>query len=149
MLSNMDLLPATPLAIEAACAINLPVLVAALPVVLMIEHLAGTEFEYGTRVSYGVVGCFVPILWFVVGRWIDRRLGLVAPVTRAPSVWPEILFALLVIIAMLAAVAAVSSREWYMGSRLFPLSLSLWSAFGATVLYVRFTRETRRTVPAR
>jgi hypothetical protein len=68
-LANMDLLPATPIAIELAVDINFPVIAPTLPIALAIDFFGGERVKQSRWVTYAVFGLFVPVLWYFVGRW--------------------------------------------------------------------------------
>jgi predicted Co/Zn/Cd cation transporter (cation efflux family) len=143
-LANSDMLRAPPVVIQIALAVNLPAIALALPVALAVHYLGGRRVKHGEGATYSVVGCFVPILWYLVGRWVDRRTGRIPSVMRKPSKVTKACLVLLVILTLLAAAASAGSHLAG-GDRVMRLSVFLWSPFGAAVLYVRMTRETRKT----
>lgn len=142
-LADMDLTPPPPLAMQIAVAVNLPAALPTIPIVLAENWLRGGT---SARLDYVVFGLFVPVLWYFVGRWVDRRVGLATRVTRSPSRIATIGFAFLVVVTIFAAAGLVGGRpQGGHGDRMVRFAAFLWAAFAAVVLYVRITRETRKT----
>jgi hypothetical protein len=62
----------------AASAINFPAALLAIPFGLMAEGWRGT------LIVHGVTACYLLLLWYAMGRWIDQRLIARVPVRAAP-----------------------------------------------------------------
>jgi hypothetical protein len=138
-LANMDMLP-TPTATHLAVAINLPAIAPDLPIFAAIQFFGGERIKQSRWVNYTVFGLFVPVLWYFVGRWVDRRVGLAPIVMRNPSYSAKAGFALLVGLTAFAVITIVGGRN-----KAISTALLCWAVFGAIALYVRITRETRKT----
>ncbi len=62
----------------AASAINFPAALLAIPFGLMAEGWRST------LIVHGVTACYLLLLWYVMGRWIDQRLIARVPVRAVP-----------------------------------------------------------------
>jgi len=140
-LANSDMLPPTPLATQLALAINLPAIAPDLPIFAAIHFFGGERLRQTQWVNYAVFGLFVPVLWYFVGSWVDRRVGLAPIVMRNPSYLAKAGFALLVVLAAFSVIVTVGGR----GNKTISTALLCWTVFGAIALYMRITRETRKT----
>jgi hypothetical protein len=78
-----------PRSIEIAMALNIPAGIAAIPVDLLFEFATG-GFEHASRATWheaaGIlyIAAFVFGQWFLVGRWYDRRRGLLPSSSTIP-----------------------------------------------------------------
>ena len=66
-------------------------------------------------------------------------------VMRNPSHLAKVGFALLVVLAALSVIAIAGGGGWVHQNKSIQTALLCWVAFGAIALYVRITRETRKT----
>jgi hypothetical protein len=71
-ISFYDLPHSPPRGIQLALGINLPAGLTAIPFLLLLPRSHPLA-------AYWVIGVFVPFLWLLVGRWIDRRIGWLPP----------------------------------------------------------------------
>lgn len=62
----------------AASAINFPAALLAIPFGLMAEGWRGT------LIVHGVTACYLLLLWYAMGRWIDQRMIARVPVRAVP-----------------------------------------------------------------
>jgi hypothetical protein len=141
-LANMHM--PTPLATELAIAINLPAIAPALPTFAAIYFFGGEPVMKTRWVDSAVFGLFVPVLWYFVGPWVDRRVGLAPIVMRNSSHLAKAGFALLVVLAAFSIIVIVGGRGWNPHNKSISTALLCWTVFGAIALYVRITRETRK-----
>jgi len=78
-----------PRSIEIAMALNIPAGIAAIPVGLLFEFATG-GCEHASRAtwheaaSYLYIAAFVFGQWFLIGRWYDRRRGLLPHQVLSP-----------------------------------------------------------------
>ena len=139
-LANMHM--PTPLATELAIAINLPVIAPALPTFAATYFIWGERAMHTRWIDSAVFGLFVPVLWYLVGRWVDRRIGLAPVVMRNTSYLAKAGFALLVVLAAFAVITIVGGRGWGDHDKSLSTALLCWTVFGMIALYIRITRET-------
>jgi hypothetical protein len=131
-----------PFPMEVCVAINAPALLVALAPLVVLD-LTGSDTD--SEVALLIVGGIsVALFWYVVGLWIDRRLGLVA----AP---PERLHGSLrrvlgwTVWGILVCATAVFSyamlyRDAMPHARTFGISLAAWTWFLAMVTLLQLLR---------
>lgn len=130
-----------PFPMEVCVAINAPALFVALaPLVVLDLTGSATDSEVAVLI---VGGISVALLWYVVGLWIDRRLGLVAaPPKRLPGPFRRV-FAWAVW-AILVGATAMFSYALYGGAmphaRSSGISLAGWIWFLAIVYLLQLLR---------
>jgi hypothetical protein len=117
--------------IQLALGANLPAGLAATPFLL----LPGSP----PLTSYWVIGVFVPFLWLLAGRWIDRRIGWLPPKQIKPrSYLKASVFALCsgiaAILSGLILVGLISGAFHHV--QVIPVALALWLLVGAFCFYV-------------
>lgn len=121
-----------PRAIEVETSINLPAEGAAFPPQLLVDLVPITPRER-ELLSYAVSGVFVAILWYLVGRWCDRRLEILPRIRRK---WNPMAYLGFVVVSIGAAVLGLGGLAMYSShGGMFPFGLVLWAMFGGNVLY--------------
>lgn len=130
-----------PASVQCAIGMNLPAVIAALPAILLAEKFS-PERETSEHVGYLVGGLFVPALWFLVGRWFDRRLGLLPPIVRRrQNLGVELVALVLLLIVDCFLFFALLTGEIYHG--IFTVvALAGWISFAALCLYHRVRTRT-------
>jgi hypothetical protein len=126
-----------PRAAQWALGLNLPAVVASLPTLWIVSRIAPHTND---PLVYAIIGFFVPLLWFLVGRWLDRRIGLLPPRPEKQTSAFAIagLAALLFLDGFL--IFAVMNAEVYQG-KFTMISMAAWLSFAAFCLYLRIRRQ--------
>jgi hypothetical protein len=131
-----------PKAFQLALALNLPAALAALPV-----GLAGNLLPPRYRhpwMGVALTGLLVPPLWYCVGGWLDRRIGLAPALTRKRSSdLSGAGFVFLVLVAAFAVFGLINGRV-HQGGVVFFVGLLVWSVFGALVLWLGGKKQSTR-----
>jgi hypothetical protein len=120
-----------PVAAQWALAVNLPAVVASLPVLLMLWKSSPSN-----PITYMVIGLFVPLLWFLVGRWLDRVLGLL-PAKRRPQRSPLAVLGFVGFLAIDGFVVFVMVNERFYELNFTMIGMVAWLAFAALWFYMR------------
>jgi hypothetical protein len=124
----------TPLAAQWALAINLPAVIASMPVFLMIWKISP---HVSDLVIYAIIGLFVPLLWFLVGRWLDNVLGLL-PAKSNPKRSPLAVLGCVSFLAIDGFVVFVMVNERFY--ELNFMGMVVWLGFAALWFYMRMRR---------
>jgi len=133
-----------PLPMQLAVGINLPAVLAALPAVFVGEWLAPSSVERGS-LGYVIIGMFVPLFWFGIGRRLDRRYGLLPPRQRKirPSIFLMVPFVVLLVLDWFLLLALRGAN--YQG--IFKLSAVIWVSLAVVALYMRLRIPTSPRFP--
>lgn len=127
---------------EVCLAINAPAVFVALAPIVVLD-LTGSDTV--SRVALLIVGGIsVALLWYVVGLWIDRRLGLVAaPPERLPGtlrgVFGWTIWGILVCATAVFSYAMLY-RDAMPHARTFGTALAAWTWFLAVVALLQLLR---------
>jgi hypothetical protein len=132
---NWDMPPMPPRAIQLAYGINLPAVVVAVPI------LFGTRDEL--TISWAI-GAFVPLLWFFVGRWFDRRVGWL-PLKHIQA-GSKIKIAAFYVCSVACGILAffLFAELILEGAHhgfFFPLAAAIWLSFGAVCFFVQMNNQ--------
>jgi dipeptide/tripeptide permease len=126
-----------PVAAQWALAINLPAVIASMPVLLMLWKSSPSD-----QITYVVIGLFVPLLWFLVGRWFDRVLGLLPAKPQSK----RSLLAVLGFVTFLAVdgfVIFVMVNDEFYQLNFTMIGIVAWLAFAALCFYMRMRGDSR------
>jgi hypothetical protein len=121
---------------KLATLLNLPALVLAIPITLMLFH--GSEMGS----LYAAVP-FVPLVWYCVGRWLDGLLGYIKHSHVVPRCWGRPLVALSTILLTLSVLAVTPANhhrtcdEYWVGT-----ALIVWSGLFLAMCHSIFYRRT-------
>jgi hypothetical protein len=125
--------------VKFAVALNLPAVLAALFLNTMV-------FRFQTNYLILLAAPFVLILWYPVGRWLDRRLGWVQCRKRKRTLIGDTLLVFCGLLAIFSAVILLQTinQAYTPDSLWFVLGVCSWFAFLLVVLagvfYARFFR---------
>jgi len=137
-----------PRSIEFAIALNIPAAIAALPGGLLFE-LVTDGFDHPSRTQWHEVisnfylAAFVVGQWFVIGRWLDRRRGLL-PSSRTRSVLKNSI--IILVTALAGSLFFVCFAIWHMNHSgwtstwIQGAGITTWGSIAAFVLALRLRR---------
>lgn len=123
-----------PLAAQWAFAINLPAVIASMPVFLMLWKISP---HVSDPIVYAIIGLFVPLLWFLVGRWLDGVLGLLPAKSNAKQSPLAVLgFVSFLAIDGFVVFIMVNERSYELNF----MGIVVWLGFAALWFYMRMRR---------
>jgi hypothetical protein len=133
-LSDMPPPPLT-VAHKAALVLNLPALFLSIPVVLAFPRSSDAETFFASLP-------FVPFVWYVVGKWIDRLLGYIPQPRRLRRKWQKF-FAIISAILMCLGIAAATPVNHHRTPDTYwvATALTLWSGLFLAISASGLTRH--------
>lgn len=107
---------------KLAILLNLPAMVLGIPIALVFFH--------GNNIGslYGAVP-FVPLVWYGIGRWLDKVLGHIPPLQRERRAWREV-FAVFSTILLCLGIVGITPANHHRTHDAFwtESAIILWSA---------------------
>jgi hypothetical protein len=137
-----------PRPIEIAVALNVPAVIAALPGGLLLELATGgidhlPRARWYEIINYSYLAAFVFGQWFLIGRWLDRRRGLVPPSSsRSVPSGSRIVH----VVALLGSLFFVCFgillilHSGWMSSWISGAGITAWSSIATIVLVLRLRK---------
>ena len=130
-------MPPAPLTVaqKAALVLNLPALILSIPVVL--------AFSRSSNVGSLVASLpFVPLVWYGVGRWVDRLVGYVPQPSQLRRKWSWV-FAIISAILVCLGIATLTPINHHRTSDTywFAAALTLWSGVSLVISTSGFIRQ--------
>jgi hypothetical protein len=133
-LSDMPPAPMT-VAQKAALVLNFPALILSVPVVLAFSRSSNMGSLYASLP-------FVALVWYGVGRWADRLMGLVPQPGQLRRIW-RLVFAIVSAILVCLGIAAITPINHHRSADAywFPVALTLWSGLFLVISTSGFVRK--------